>query len=65
MHASWTRLCLCGGAVSERRAEAPRFKQLDSQEARRGREETSISLRKDKRKDEDKDKDGGGEAPLS
>ena len=32
-----------------RRADAPRFKTLDKDDARRGREETTISLRKDKR----------------
>ena len=49
--------------VSERRAEAPRFKQLDSGEQRRGREETSISLRKDKRKDEVNKKRFGASGP--
>ena len=49
--------------AAARRAEAPRFKQLDSTEARRGREETSISLRKDKRKDEVNKKRFGGNGP--
>ena len=49
--------------AAARRAEAPRFKQLDSTEARRGREETSISLRKDKRKDEVNKKRFGASGP--
>ena len=32
-----------------RRQDAPRYKTLDKEESRRGREETTISLRKDKR----------------
>ena len=45
---------------NERRAEAPRFKTLDKDEARRGREETSISLRKDKRNEQLQKKRFGG-----
>ena len=35
--------------VRNARADAPRYKTLDKDESRRGREETTISLRKDKR----------------
>jgi len=45
---------------NERRADAPRFKTLDKDEARRGREETSISLRKDKRNEQLQKKRFGG-----
>jgi len=36
-------------AVPERKGNAPRFATIDKDDARRGREETTISLRKDKR----------------
>ena len=53
------------GEGSSRRAEAPRFKTLDKDEARRGREETTISLRKDKRAEQlQKKRFGAGGNPV-
>eukprot|EP00965_Chrysotila_dentata_P167223 5521522-Pleurochrysis_carterae.AAC.2 len=52
-----------GPPGSERRAEAPRYKTLDKDEARRGREETTISLRKDKRNEQLQKKRFGGGGP--
>ena len=48
-----------------RRDDAPRLKTLDKDEARRGREETTISLRKDKRAEQlQKKRFGASSGPL-
>jgi len=46
--------------------DAPRFKTIDKDESRRGREETTISLRKDKRAEQlQKKRFGGNAAPMA
>ena len=54
---------MADAAAKDRRQDAPRFKSLDAADARRGREETNISLRKEKRAEQlNKKRFGGGAA---
>jgi len=51
--------------ASTRRDDAPRYKTLDKDESRRGREETTISLRKDKRAEQlQKKRFGAANMPI-
>lgn len=53
-------------AASSRRDDAPRYKTIDKDESRRGREETTISLRKDKRAEQlQKKRFGAANMPMS